>query len=62
MSLATYDERRGRLETYFDATAMEAWAQLTSDAPVNSIRVPGPRGAEPSQARTPTMASGALPA
>ena len=38
MSLATYDERRGRLETYFDATAMEAWAQLTSDAPVSKIR------------------------
>jgi magnesium-protoporphyrin O-methyltransferase len=38
MSLATYDERRGRLQTYFDATAMEAWAQLTSDAPVSKIR------------------------
>ncbi len=38
MSLATYDERRGRLETYFDATAVDAWAQLTSDAPVSRIR------------------------
>jgi len=38
MSTATYDERRGRLETYFDATAVEAWAQLTSDAPVSRIR------------------------
>jgi magnesium-protoporphyrin O-methyltransferase len=38
MSVATYDQRRGRLETYFDATAMEAWAQLTSDAPVSRIR------------------------
>jgi magnesium-protoporphyrin O-methyltransferase len=38
MSIATYDERRGRLETYFDSTAMDAWAQLTSDAPVSRIR------------------------
>ena len=38
MTTATYDERRGRLETYFDATAMDAWAQLTSDAPVSRIR------------------------
>ena len=38
MSLVTYAERRGRLETYFDATAMDAWAQLTSDAPVSKIR------------------------
>jgi len=38
MSATTYDERRGRLETYFDATAMEAWARLTSDAPVSRIR------------------------
>jgi magnesium-protoporphyrin O-methyltransferase len=38
MSAATYDERRGRLQTYFDATAMKAWAQLTSDAPVSKIR------------------------
>ncbi len=38
MTLATYDERRGRLETYFDATALDAWTQLTSDAPVSRIR------------------------
>ena len=38
MSIATYAERRGRLKTYFDATAVEAWAQLTSDAPVSRIR------------------------
>ncbi|MDX2276565.1 MAG: magnesium protoporphyrin IX methyltransferase [Hyphomonadaceae bacterium] len=35
---AAYEERRGRLETYFDRTALEAWAQLTSDAPVSRIR------------------------
>lgn len=33
-----YDERRGKLETYFDRTALDAWAQLTSDAPVSKIR------------------------
>jgi magnesium-protoporphyrin O-methyltransferase len=38
MSAATYAERRGRLQTYFDATAVKAWAQLTSDAPVSKIR------------------------
>ena len=38
MSAATYAERRGRLETYFDATASKTWAQLTSDAPVSRIR------------------------
>ena len=38
MSLATYAERRTRLETYFDTTAAKAWAQLTSDAPVSRIR------------------------
>ena len=35
---ALYAERRGRLETYFDATASKTWAQLTSDAPVSKIR------------------------
>jgi magnesium-protoporphyrin O-methyltransferase len=35
---ATYDAYRGRLETYFDRTALAAWAQLTSDAPVSKIR------------------------
>ncbi len=35
---AAYDDRRTRLETYFDATAMDAWAQLTSDAPVSRVR------------------------
>jgi magnesium-protoporphyrin O-methyltransferase len=36
--LATYDERRGRLETYFNKTAVDAWAQLTSNSPVSKIR------------------------
>jgi magnesium-protoporphyrin O-methyltransferase len=38
MPTATYQERRGELETYFDRTAVEAWKRLTSDAPVGRIR------------------------
>jgi magnesium-protoporphyrin O-methyltransferase len=38
MTIATYDERRGRLQTYFDKTAMTAWAHLTSDVKVSGIR------------------------
>ena len=37
-ALSTYQARRGQLETYFDRTAVEAWARLTSDAPVGRIR------------------------
>ena len=38
MTTTTFAERRGRLEAYFDRTAMDAWKQLTSDAPVSKIR------------------------
>ncbi len=38
MAAVTYEQRRGQLETYFDRTAVEAWARLTSDAPVSRIR------------------------
>jgi magnesium-protoporphyrin O-methyltransferase len=38
MSVATYLERREELETYFDRTAVDAWARLTSDAPLGRIR------------------------
>ena len=38
MGSATYQERRDALETYFDRTAVEAWAKLTSDAPVSGVR------------------------
>src|SRR6201996_6696822 len=38
MSVASYLERRGELATYFDRTAVDAWARLTSDAPVGRIR------------------------
>lgn len=34
----TYDHTRGRLESYFDGTANEAWQRLMSDAPVSRIR------------------------
>jgi magnesium-protoporphyrin O-methyltransferase len=38
MNSTTYEARRGRIETYFDRTAAQAWARLTSAAPVGSIR------------------------
>jgi magnesium-protoporphyrin O-methyltransferase len=34
----TYAHRRGELETYFDRTAADAWAKLTSDVKVSGIR------------------------
>lgn len=38
MPTVTYQARRGQLEAYFDRTAVDAWARLTSDAPVSGIR------------------------
>jgi magnesium-protoporphyrin O-methyltransferase len=38
MDTATYTQRRSQIETYFDRTAADAWARLTSDAPVGRIR------------------------
>jgi len=38
MATIGYQQRRGQLETYFDRTAVEAWARLTSNAPVSKIR------------------------
>ncbi len=38
MHTLSYRERRGQLQTYFDRTASETWARLTSDAPVSRIR------------------------
>jgi magnesium-protoporphyrin O-methyltransferase len=38
MPTSTYFARRGRLGEYFDKTAVEAWARLTSDAPVSRVR------------------------
>lgn len=34
----TYVDRRGEIEHYFDRTAVQAWARLTSDAPVSRVR------------------------
>jgi len=38
MNTSNYTERRGEIETYFDRTAVQAWARLTSDAPVGRVR------------------------
>jgi magnesium-protoporphyrin O-methyltransferase len=38
MDSASYQARRSELQTYFDRTAVEAWARLTSTAPVSGIR------------------------
>ena len=38
MVSASYQTRRDEIETYFDRTAADAWAALTSDAPVSRIR------------------------
>ncbi|MEO7431397.1 MAG: magnesium protoporphyrin IX methyltransferase [Dokdonella sp.] len=38
MSHDSYVARRGQLETYFDRTAADAWARLTSTAKVSRIR------------------------
>ena len=38
MEHGTYLQRRGQIEHYFDRTAVEAWARLTSSAPVSGIR------------------------
>ena len=38
MDTTTYTNRRSQIEEYFDRTAVQAWEQLTSDAPVGRIR------------------------
>lgn len=38
MPSLTYQARRGELLAYFDRTAVEAWARLTSEAPLGRIR------------------------
>ena len=38
MTTATYIERREKIERYFDRTAADTWARLTSTAPVSGIR------------------------
>jgi magnesium-protoporphyrin O-methyltransferase len=38
MPTETYQTRRGELTEYFDQTAVDAWAQMTSDAPLSKVR------------------------
>lgn len=38
MDSPAYQRRRGEIETYFDRTAVQAWARLTSSDPVGRIR------------------------
>ena len=38
MAQQAYLQRRGQIEDYFDRTALKAWEQLTSTAPVGRIR------------------------
>lgn len=35
---SSWEVRRGELEEYFDRTAVDAWARITSDAPLGRIR------------------------
>ncbi len=37
-SQPTYEATKARLREYFDRTAFDAWARLTSDAPVSRVR------------------------
>jgi magnesium-protoporphyrin O-methyltransferase len=37
-SADTYTQRRGEIEHYFDRTAADTWAKLTSTAPVSRVR------------------------
>lgn len=48
---ATYQQRRGQIEDYFDRTAMKAWEQLTSTAPVGRIRATVRAGRERMRSR-----------
>jgi len=38
MGTTSYEEKREQLEEYFDRTAADQWARLTSDEPVSGIR------------------------
>ncbi|MEL6125983.1 MAG: magnesium protoporphyrin IX methyltransferase, partial [Pseudomonadota bacterium] len=49
MMRASYQHKRSQLETYFDRTAAEGWARLTSDAPVSRIRATVRAGREEMQ-------------
>ena len=36
--MVSYEQRRQEIEHYFDRTAADTWAKLTSEAPVGRIR------------------------
>ena len=38
MATANYQQRREQIEDYFDRTAADVWARLTSDEPVSGVR------------------------
>lgn len=38
MNTRAYEQRRSQIEHYFDRTAADAWARLTSNEPVGRIR------------------------
>jgi len=38
MNTPAYEQRRSQIEHYFDRTAADAWARLTSNEPVGRIR------------------------
>ncbi|MFB9151358.1 magnesium protoporphyrin IX methyltransferase [Roseovarius ramblicola] len=47
----SYEATRARVETYFDRTATQVWARLTSDAPVSRIRQTVREGRDAMRAR-----------
>jgi magnesium-protoporphyrin O-methyltransferase len=51
MSQATYLRQRDKIEHYFDRTAAQTWAQLTSDAPVSGVRATVRAGRDQMRAR-----------
>ena len=46
MATADYQQRRAAIEDYFDRTAADVWARLTSEEPVSGIRETVRRGRE----------------
>ncbi|MGF1650372.1 MAG: magnesium protoporphyrin IX methyltransferase [Hyphomicrobiaceae bacterium] len=38
MPTDSYQDRRGQIAQYFDKTALDAWARMTSDAPLSRVR------------------------
>ena len=46
MATADYQDRRAAIEDYFDRTAADVWARLTSEEPVSGIRETVRRGRE----------------